>query len=83
MEQQRDAARFVLCLRNDEYPTSLEPRKVYEVIPDPAAERHDLIRIVDESGEDYLFPRTYFLELEPDVSDTVERGAPASVVAHR
>lgn len=63
--------RFVLCLRNDDDPASLEPRKLYEVIPDPAAEKHGLIRIVDESGEDYLFPKTYFLELEPDVSDTV------------
>ena len=51
---------FVLCLRNDDYPASLERRKVYEVITDEEASGHGLIRVIDESGEDYLYPEDYF-----------------------
>jgi len=47
---------YVLCVRNRGYPASLELRKVYRQIADAWAHRHDLIRIVDESGEDYLYP---------------------------
>jgi hypothetical protein len=46
--------RFAVCLRNEGYEVSLEKRKIYEVLPDLEAERHDQIRVVDESGEDYL-----------------------------
>lgn len=63
----RDAepkGRFALCIRNDEYDVDLQIRKVYEVLPDPDAERHDQIRVIDESGEDYLYPKSFFLELE-------------------
>lgn len=73
MEKQRDTVRFVLCIRNDDYPASLEPRKVYETLPDAKAERHGMIRVVDESGEDYLYPKSYFLELAPEVSSTFEQ----------
>ena len=55
--------RFVLCVRNEQYPASLELRKLYSVVPDPAASKHDLVRIVDESGEDYLYPADYFIAL--------------------
>ena len=48
--------RFVLCLRAGTYKASLEPRKVYRVVEDPVAEAKSLLRVVDESGEDYLFP---------------------------
>lgn len=59
--------RFALCIRNGEYAGELEVRKVYEVLPDPDAERHDLIRVIDESGEDYLYPRSFFQVIElPD-----------------
>ncbi len=51
---------FVLCVENDGYEASLEIRKLYERIPDKEAERHRQIRIVDESGEDYLFPSSFF-----------------------
>jgi hypothetical protein len=68
---------FVICLRNDEYPASLERRKLYEEIPDDAAAREDLIRIIDESGEDYLFPRELFapVELSGDVRDALSRAS--------
>lgn len=56
--------RFVICIRNDDYPASLETRKIYEVLPDPGASKHGQIRIVDESGEDYLYPEDYFVAVK-------------------
>ena len=54
---------FVLCVRNDGYAASLERRKLYATLPDASAAKHDLVRIVDESGGDYLYPADYFLAL--------------------
>jgi hypothetical protein len=51
---------FVLCVDNTDYEVSLIPGKVYRVIPDQKAARDDLVRIVDESGEDYLYHNCYF-----------------------
>jgi primosomal protein N' len=59
-----DSKRFVVCIRNDEYEGALELRKIYEVLDDPDAEPQELIRLVDESGEDYLYPRDWFLPLQ-------------------
>jgi len=56
--------RFVLCLQSGTYQASLEPRKVYRVLEDPAAEARSLLRVVDESGEDYLFPAGLFVPIE-------------------
>jgi hypothetical protein len=60
---------FVICVDNQDYPASLERRKVYEVFPDEKAANHQLVRVVDESGEDYLYPKSYFVttELPEDV----------------
>ncbi|MDQ5858126.1 MAG: hypothetical protein M3542_07625 [Acidobacteriota bacterium] len=63
MRVQRDA-QFVLCVRDGGYPASLEIRKVYQVLPDTEAGGHGLIRIVDESGEDYLYPEDLFVPIE-------------------
>lgn len=52
--------KFVVCLRNDGYEASLEPRKIYQTLTDKEAETHKLLRVVDESGEDYLFPASLF-----------------------
>jgi len=52
--------KFLLCVGNKGYGASLEVRKLYEQIPDKEAERHDQVRIVDESGEDYLYPSGFF-----------------------
>lgn len=52
--------KFLLCVNNEGYEASLEPRKLYENIPDKEAERHGQVRIIDESGEDYLYPTSYF-----------------------
>jgi len=54
---------YVLCVRNRSYRASLELRKVYRQIADAWARSHKLVRIVDESGEDYLYPRHYFVSI--------------------
>ena len=51
---------LVVCVNNDGYPASLEKRKIYVALTDRAAERHGLLRIVDESGDDYLYPKAFF-----------------------
>jgi hypothetical protein len=51
---------FVVCVRNDEYPASLEKRKIYVALRDPTAEKHGQLRVIDESGEDYLYPKIFF-----------------------
>ena len=51
---------FVVCLNSADYPASLEPRKLYRVIRDTDAARLSLIRVIDESGEDYLYPAALF-----------------------
>jgi hypothetical protein len=56
--------RFVICVKNEGYEASLEFRKVYDVLEDREAETHGLVRVVDESGEDYLFPKDYFVSIE-------------------
>jgi hypothetical protein len=52
---------FALCIDNADYRTSLIPGKVYPVVPDPQVAKDELIRIVDESGEDYLYPKSHFV----------------------
>ena len=52
---------FAVCLRNAGYSASLEVRKLYPVLRDPNAEANDLIRVIDESGEDYLYPKSWFV----------------------
>jgi hypothetical protein len=54
---------FAICVRNDEYPASLELRKLYPVLDDEFASQHGMLRVVDESGEDYLFPSEYFVRV--------------------
>lgn len=54
---------LVVCLSNDGYPASLETRKIYVSIPDREAEKHALLRVVDESGDDYLYPKNFFLPI--------------------
>ena len=55
---------YVLCISNEKYPASLDARKIYLCIPDPEAEAHGQIRVIDESGEDYLYPQEFFLPIE-------------------
>jgi len=53
--------RFVVCIKNAGYLASLELRKLYQVVDDPEGEADEMIRIIDESGEDYLYPANMFL----------------------
>ena len=63
---------FALCVKNEDYPASLEVRKIYEVLADVKAAKHGLIRILDESGEDYLYPQDFFVHIEiPEAAETV------------
>jgi len=55
---------FVVCVSNGDYPASLEVRKLYEALPDADAEKLGQMRIVDESGEDYLYPQSFFAPVE-------------------
>ena len=61
---QNDKTQYVVCVRNKDYTASLELRKIYAVLPDPDAETHGMVRLVDESGEDYLYPRSFFLPIK-------------------
>ncbi|MDP2239720.1 MAG: hypothetical protein Q8K18_06095 [Burkholderiales bacterium] len=56
--------KFVICLKNKGYEASLEPRKIYQALPDPVAEKHRQLRVIDESGEDYLYPKSFFAPLD-------------------
>ncbi len=66
--------RFVVCLDNKGYDASLDVRKIYRVVADTKADRLGLVRVIDESGEDYLYPRKLFaaIELSPSVRRRLE-----------
>ena len=55
--------KYVVCVKNEDYPASLEVGKIYRILPDVAT-KHSLIRILDESGEDYLYPDAFFLPIK-------------------
>ncbi|HMH49648.1 MAG TPA: hypothetical protein VK548_05400 [Candidatus Acidoferrum sp.] len=52
---------YVVCIKNDGNPESLELRKIYRALPDAEAAKHGYTRVIDETGEDYLYSRHYFL----------------------
>ena len=56
--------KFAVCIKNDGYAASLERHKIYRLLPDDEAAQHGYLRIIDESGEDYLFPREWFMLVE-------------------
>lgn len=56
--------KFVVCVKNKGYEVSLETRKIYQVLRDPDAAKHKQLRVIDESGEDYLYPQSYFTPIE-------------------
>lgn len=64
MSRQSNRQNYVLCVNNERYPVSLEVRKMYQRIADPQAEAHTQMRVIDESGEDYLYPREFFIPIE-------------------
>jgi hypothetical protein len=71
MKQDDSKTHFAVCVNNEGYAASLELRKIYRVLIDDQAAEHHLIRVVDESGEDYLYPEDYFFSIE--LSQTLEQ----------
>ncbi|HEV8369595.1 MAG TPA: hypothetical protein VGQ39_16685 [Pyrinomonadaceae bacterium] len=73
MREQDSNHRIAICIDNTDYEMSLERRKVYPIVTDPEAERDNYVRIVNESGEDYLFPasRFVFLTVPTEVEEAV------------
>lgn len=72
-----NAPQFAVCINNTEYPASLELHKIYRVLPDEDAAQDGDIRVVDESGEDYLYPAEYFVPIEVprEVAESLIRAA--------
>ena len=70
-------SKFVICIDNSKYPASLEKLKIYEILPDADAAKTQHIRVVDESGEDYLYPATCFIDakLPKATRDAVAKAA--------
>lgn len=62
--RRRQAVTFVVCVENSGYPASLERHKIYRVVPDQDAAQEGDLRVVDESGEDYLYPAEWFAAVE-------------------
>ena len=63
--------KFVVCIQNQDYAASLEVRKLYQVLDDPQAHQRQMLRIIDESGEDYLYPASYFAAI--DVPESIQQ----------
>ncbi len=67
---------FVICVDNTDYEASLIVQKMYEVVSDPQAEKDEMLRVIDESGEDYLFHDSHFISIKLPVE--VERALVAA-----
>ena len=63
MKRKKIEKQFVVCVRNEDC-EDLELRKIYQVLPDESAAEDGYVRVIDESGEDYLYPADYFLPIE-------------------
>ena len=63
-EREKTETEFVVCLKSEGYEASLEIHKIYRVLPDPEAEKDGDLRIIDESGEDYLYPKEWFVPID-------------------
>ena len=64
MPKKKPTSQFLLCVHNEGYPVSLEVRKVYRALPDATAAARHFVRVIDESGEDYLYPESWFVAIE-------------------
>lgn len=64
---------FAICLNNKNYPASLELHKIYRILPDDEAKKDGDLRVIDESGEDYLYPSGYFaiIELPTNIQESL------------
>jgi len=74
----RTGLQFVVSIKNKDYAASLELRKLYEVVADEAGAKVNLIRVIDESGGDYLYPEEYFVPVQlPESAEKAVRRAAA------
>jgi hypothetical protein len=64
MAKTRHQQHYLLCVKNEAYPASLEVRKVYRALPDAVAATRGFVRVIDESGEDYLYPADFFVAID-------------------
>ena len=64
MKRKNETSGFAICINNSEYPASLELHKIYRVLPDEDAAEDGDLRVIDESGEDYLYPADFFIMIE-------------------
>lgn len=64
MSRQKAKKGFAVCINNADYPASLERSKIYEILPDEKAAQNQLLRVKDESGEDYLYPAECFITVQ-------------------
>ena len=64
MAAEQSVDSYVLCIDNGDYPESLEVRKIYQVLPDERAQSRNYLRVIDETGEDYLYPSKCFVPIE-------------------
>jgi len=79
MKRKSKRSVFAVCINNTGYPASLEAGKLYQVVPDAEAEKHGLIRVIDESGEDYGYSSERFFVLDvPHALEKVLKGMPAA-----
>jgi hypothetical protein len=83
MSQRNPKFKFAVCINNADYPVSLEVHKIYRVMPDEDAAIEGDMRVIDESGEDYLYPAEYFVfvELPREVERSLLRAAWYSTIA--
>ena len=59
----KKATKYVVCVNNNDYPAALELGKIYRTLPDTPAAKHNLVRVIDESSEDYLYPVACFIPI--------------------
>jgi len=73
MKVENSELRFAICIKNDGYVDDLKVRTAHQILPDESAVRSNYIRVVDETGEDYLYPSAYFVPVEvpPEAAETL------------
>ena len=73
MKTDTSELRVAICVKNDGYVDDLKVRTVYQILPDESAARSDYVRVVDETGEYYLYPATYFVlvEVSPEAAKSL------------
>ena len=64
MKTEKTETRFAVCINNSAYPDDLKVRTLYQILPDETAAKSDYIRVIDETGEDYLYPAKYFVFID-------------------